>query len=451
MKLKKFWLPAFFFLITFLVVGKNLDKEFVGVHDWNGARYGNIARNYIRYGLFTTMFSQIENSGVEKSKNFKFLTHYPPLLPISISFSYRIFGIYESATRLVPILATSGLTVVIYLIGRTIFDGKVGFIAGLLALSTPMVRYYGKNPVHEPIALFFASIAFLGTTKVLNKKKNGWILIYLGLIFALFTTWSGVFLILGLTIALVKEIPNAKIINLWFLGILLFLTHFLYIYIVTGSFFGGGLIEVLLQRTSLVGAASQTEFSVYELLNIVRLWASNLFTISLIVTFLIGIFFVFKYQKSHIKRIIFGILIYSIGYPLVFPNATFIHEYFIYYLVLPLTLLASYGLSKLFQNKVLWFMASLVLVFAIWLERVDYIKALEESSGDKLAVQIGKVLNQKISMNDIVLIEPYAFAASRLPHLSFYSDRVITLDQSSEYNWIINIDETTGLYNLLRK
>src|SRR3989344_1806206 len=106
--MKRFVIPFFLFLVTFFVVVKNLDKPFVGIHDWNGARYGNIARNYLRYGFFTTKFSQVENSGEVVPFEFQYYTHYPPLLPILISLSYYIFDIGEWQTRTVPLLATAG-------------------------------------------------------------------------------------------------------------------------------------------------------------------------------------------------------------------------------------------------------------------------------------------------------------------------------------------------------
>ncbi|OGM24886.1 hypothetical protein A3D00_05070 [Candidatus Woesebacteria bacterium RIFCSPHIGHO2_02_FULL_38_9] len=438
-----FLISIFLFALTLVIVGKNLNKPFWGIHDWNGARYGNIARNYVRYGYFTTKFSQIENGGV--------YTHYPPMLPILISFSYKFFRVNEWATRLVPVLATSGLIIIIYLIGRTIFSNKIGLTASLLALATPMIRYYGKNPVHEPLALFFASLAFLGAAKFTKKKNTGWNLILIGIVLTSLTNWSSVFLVLAITLILVGKVSHKEIIKLWIINLSLILLHFLSIYLVTGSFFGGGILDSLIQRTSLGGASSQTKFSLFEFINRVRLWSSNLFTISLLVTSFIGTYFVFKSRTSFVKRFVFGTFIYCAGYPLVFLNATFIHEYFIFYLVLPISLLASFGLSKIFEKKTLWLLTSIALIALVWFERARYMKALEVSNIDGLAVQIGKELNQKVLKDEQVLIEPYAFAASRLPHLSFYSDRKITLDRNSSYNWSLEVDETGGDYNRVQE
>jgi hypothetical protein len=37
------------FLLSSFFLSTNLDKPFVGIHDHNGARFGNIAKNYIKY------------------------------------------------------------------------------------------------------------------------------------------------------------------------------------------------------------------------------------------------------------------------------------------------------------------------------------------------------------------------------------------------------------------
>ena len=193
----KIIIAGFLFLLSVILIGQNLDKPFWGEHDWNGVRYGNIARNYLRYGYWETKFGQIENSGEVKNKEFEYYTHYPPLLPILISFSYKLFGVSEWSTRLVPLLATSGSIVLIFLIGVQIWNMRVGILAGLLALATPMVLYFGKNPVHESGTLFFILLAFFGYLATLKRKKYGKIIFILGLILAEMTAWAGYFLILA--------------------------------------------------------------------------------------------------------------------------------------------------------------------------------------------------------------------------------------------------------------
>lgn len=448
---KDIFISIVLFFLTFFIVGKNLTKPFFGIHDWNGARYGNIARNYIRYGFFTTKFSQVENSGVAAPKDFQYLTHYPPLLPILISISYRIFGINEWATRLVALFATSGSIILVYLVGRTIFDWKVGVGASLLALATPMIRYFGKNPVHEPLALFFALISFFGCALVLKENKKGWLLLYLGLVLTVITNWSGVFLLLGITIILFRKVGILKLINLWLLTAVLVGLHFLHIYLITGSLAGGGIFQAFLQRTSIGGAANLTKFNLLEFVNRLRLWSSTLYTVTLLIFSSIGLYFLIK-KESFEKRVFFsGLTIYGLGCPLLFPNATFIHNYFIFGITPTLALLASLAIFSITKNEKTKILLLIMILAMVWFERKPFLDVLEKSQNDFLAYEIGRKINTTVSTNESILVTPFDFAASRLPHLSFYSDRKITLNPKSSYNWVIEVNEQDRSYKILRR
>ena len=75
-------------ILAFKLLLVNIDKPFWGHHDWNSAVYSNIARNYIRYGYLETKFGQVTNADLQDKKSFSYITHYPPLLPILINFSF---------------------------------------------------------------------------------------------------------------------------------------------------------------------------------------------------------------------------------------------------------------------------------------------------------------------------------------------------------------------------
>ncbi|MCH7729967.1 glycosyltransferase family 39 protein [Patescibacteria group bacterium] len=450
MRVRDLIVSSFLLLLTLILVGKNLDKPFWGIHDWNGARYGNIARNYLRYPVFTHKFSQIENGGVVGEGKYRYLTHYPPLLPILISLSYRLMGVNEVATRLIPLLATAGTIITFYFIGRTILNWRVGLMAATLALATPMVRYFGTNPVHEPLALFFGSLAFLGVLLVIKNKKKGWFLIWIGVILGLLNGWQGVYLILALSILLIKKVGRQKLSYLWLVAAFFVVLHFAHTKYITGSFLGGGLADVFLQRTALGGAAKATPFTLYEFINRVRLWASANFTLSLILTTLIGVYYLTKEKSRQTKLFFVSFFIFGIGYPLTFPNATYIHSYFIYPMTLFLSFISAYAVFTLSQKSKSPLILIFILVFlAVWFERTAYLRVLEESASDKFAVEIGKEIMKETQIEDTIFVNPFSFASSRYPHLTFYSDRNIVLNPDSEYNWEAKIDEENQTFQIL--
>lgn len=433
----KFLLPSFLFVLTLLIVGSNLGKPFWGEHDWNGARYGNIARNYLRYGIFETKFGQVENGGLSDIKDIVYYTHYQPLLPILISLSYRINGVSEYATRMVPLIATAGLIATIYFIGYKLLNWQTGLFASLLALATPMVRYFGKNPVHEPLALFFAALTFLSALSFKKEKRGLWLTI-LGLILTALTNWSFVFLLVGLTAFLYERKNRKVLVTLWGLAILMAGLHFLHVYILTGSLLGGGLSGAFLERTSVDQVLAK--FGPIDYILRIRLWLSTLFTNTLLLATLVGLVLLIKPKQVILKRFILSVAIFCI-YPVFFANASFIHSYFIYYFTLPLSLLAGYFGYRLINYRKSAVIIALLLIAGVWFERMPYIKALEESRGDALAVEAAESIKSKTSERDRTLVIPSEYGVSRMPILSYYSDRNVVLTGNA--NWELKIKDET--------
>lgn len=440
----KLWLPSAIFLLALAIVGTNLDKPFWGTHDWNGARYGNIAKNYLRYGLIETKFGQVENGGLTKPSDFIYYTHYQPLVPLLISVSYKVLGVSEFATRVVPLLITAGFAVILYFIGLELVSWQTGLFAALLALFSPMLRYYGKNPVHEPIALFFASVAFLGALSFQKGRKWGWTVLIVGFVLTALTNWSFVFLLPALTVFLFEKKNLKKIYILWLMAFILAILHFLHARILTGSFFGGGLGEAFLERTSIDNVA--VPFSITEYILRIRLWSSTLLTNTLLVSSLLGLFLILKSKLGETKKYILSIFIYCI-YPIFFANASFIHSYFIYYLIFPLSLLGGYFCFRIFNYKKILIVFVLVILTGIWFERLGYLMALDASNGDKLAVEMATKIKNQTEFMDTVLVEPYEYAYSRLPILSFYSDRNIVLEGNA--TWDAKLDGNS--YTLIKQ
>lgn len=434
----KILLPSVLFLLTLFIVGTFLSKPFWGEHDWNGARYGNIAKNYLRYGYATTRLGQVENGGVSSPKDFIYYTHYQPLLPILISLSYRISEVSEAATRTVPLIATAGLVVVIYFIGKEIVGWRLGLFSSLFALATPMLRYYGKNPVHEPLALFFASIAFLGTILIKKKKPRGLGLMLIGFILTALTNWSFAFLLLGITVFLFEKDKIKMLFPLWILGVVLAGLQFVHIWILTGSPLGGGIGGAFLERTSADQVLAK--FGIIDYFLRIRLWSSTLFTNSLLVSAFLGLLVLLRSKDNLIKRLVVSLAVYSI-YPVFFANASFVHSYFIYYFVLPLSLLGGFFAVKLIEFKKVFYLLAILILFGIWFERGSYVKALNDSRGDKKTVEISQTIKTVTSAGDSVQVEPFDYVFSRMPILSFYSDRNIILQGTPGWTVTVSGDE----------
>lgn len=438
------------FILSIFLIGQNLNKPFWGEHDWNGVRYGNIARNYLKYGLIETKLGQVENSGLVRTEKFEYYTHYPPLLPILIAASYKLFGISEWTTRLVPLLATSGIIVLIFLIGTSIWDFKIGLLASILALATPMVLYFGKNPVHEPLVLFFILLSFFGYLKYHP-------LFLIGLILAEMTAWAGYFLLPAITIPLIIKkdwLGIRRLFPYWILSIVLFFLHFIHVTILTGSASGGNLIGSLLQRSGLLSDVQPSGFSLFGYLDRLRLWFSILYTITL--TALALSWTLIKRVKFENKDLpILSLGLVGLIYALAFSSSVFIHNYLIFYFLPFLVLLSSQVIVFIANFKIFRYIKitlPIIFISLVFFERRDYLLALNESKADKLAADIGITINKTTLASDKIVVSPHKFSYSAENFLKFYSDRyLIFADNPSEYDVLVIVDQNNNSFTIKKK
>lgn len=441
----KFVLPISLFFLSLIVLGRNIDKPFIGIHDWNGARYGNIAKNYLKAESLSSRFGQIEQ--IAPSGQSQYYTHYPFGLPVLIYLSYLINGVNEYSTRLVSVLATSVGIVLVYLIGVSWFNRLVGLSIGLIVLWTPLIRYFGKNPVHEPLAVAFSFITFLGIALILKKKRYGSLCVVLGLFLSSLVNWSGVFLFLAVLLVLIfkrklRILPGALIATLTPIAF-----HFGTVYYLTGELFGGGLWNAFLVRT----ATSQEEkIGVFEFIHRLYIWNTSLYTLTLLFLSLLGTYLVARSNNRNLKIFILSACFYSF-YGLFFRNALFVHNYFVYYFLPFLAFTSAYLFYRLFLITKLSYLFVLVILFVIYFERLSFVNALEASNGDELAYKVGQAIKNETESGSVVKVLPESFATSRLPHLLYYSDRYIVTNSQEGYNWLVTIDENAKDFILLRQ
>lgn len=445
------------FLLSFLLLSININKPFYGEHDWNGARYGNIARNYLRYGYLETKLGQVENSGFAKMIEFDYFTHYPPLLPLLISISYKIFGISEWSTRLVPLFFTAGLMVMIYLIGQIVSNSKIGILASLLVLLTPQVIYFGKNPVHEPLVTFFVSLALVGYLRYIQKK----LLIYkaiffIGIIFAGFTTWAGYFLLPALTLVLLlkKQFNQIKeLMPLYIVSFGIFFLHLMHTYFLTGQFLGGDLSGAFLQRAGLSEAGKTEGLNFFSYIIRIRLWLSSLYGTALLLLSLLWVIINYKRLLEKNNWIVLVLFVFGSLYLILFPNSSYIHNYLTFYL-LPFIAISSalslnYFLSFFRKAK---FLLCIIILVLIFLEGLNKLAALNASHADELAWKVGRKINYRTRTEDVILITPISFVYSAEKFLLFYSDRNLVYSKDNKvprYDRKIEVDISNKTFKLL--
>lgn len=446
------------FFLTFFLLGQNISKPFVGEHDWNGVRYGNIARNYLRYGLWNLKFSQIENSGFVRGEDYIFFTHYPPLLPILLAGSFTIFGITEWAARLVPIVATSGSVVLIFLLGRELFNFRVGFLASVLVIPTPLVLYFGKTPVHEPLVVFFMLLAYFGYLQRRETKYK--ILFIFGLIFAHLSTWAGYFLLPGITLEalLRKDLREAKsLIVYWAIPLTLFTLHVFQAFFTTGSLAGGNLDGAFLLRSGISAEGRLSDFNIISYAERIRLWFFNMYTIPLCLLSAVWIVRGFILKRFLSEWRVYVLAIPPLAYFLIFPNAVFIHNYLVFYFLPFMALSASLGLGLIEQSRIMRndkFALSVLALALVALERSNVNYALQKSNADYFSVSVAKAINAEVPADARVLVTPPKFFYGAEKFLRFYGDRSLVAYKDADvlkYDIEVKVDTERGSYEIARR
>lgn len=443
----------FITLAGFLSLAPLLNKPFIGHHDWNGVQYGNMARNYLRYGLLTTKFGQVENSGYVNPSSFAFNTHHPATLPLLLSLSAKLVGFSEASLRLVPLLfSLLGLQLIYYFAYQltsnpfskqnnnpsSLRPVVVGLLAVLFAVVTPMFRYYGAMPVHEPL-IATLSLAFFVSYYRWRYLNRPYIYVFLSNLTAQLIGWPGFYLSALMWLVdsyLHKRIDWRSFTPLILSGIAVFSLHLTHNWWVSGSALSGGLLEILkfrLLTTTPTEAASSTllKFFTQELR-----WLIIHFTLVQIGLSLIYLITNFKavVNRRPVPVLVFALLCYGVTHALIFRNAAFIHEYMLYYLYPGLALASALTLNKLTFSRLPLLrskinITSLILIGSLcvalsFIERHSFYLALSRSNMHEIGKKVGDEIAAFTPPQATVYVQydqAYALVFSKFT--AFYADR----------------------------
>lgn len=99
---------------------------------------------------------------------------YGVILPLAAV--YKVLGVAEWTTILVPLAASTASVVLVAMIGRLMFGMQVGIIAGLLYATFPMHLRLGTILLPEPLAGFYALLGVLCYLYALTRGGAWWVI-----------------------------------------------------------------------------------------------------------------------------------------------------------------------------------------------------------------------------------------------------------------------------------
>ncbi len=148
-------------LYALIVRAVLLDVPFHTTAEGIGSFYAIHARNYSRIPWSEHYGVPVQNSCYHESLPLRFYSHHPPLMPLTIAASYKLFGPGEWQTRLPAALCTIGSILLLYHLLKKQNPAAALYAAAIYA-SLPIVLYYGAQP--EFLNPQFVFLTLLTTT-----------------------------------------------------------------------------------------------------------------------------------------------------------------------------------------------------------------------------------------------------------------------------------------------
>ncbi len=450
--LGKKW-PLFIILLTAgLILSYNINKPFWGHHDWNSVVYSNIARNYIRYGYLATKFGQVMNVDVASPGSFTFITHYPPLLPILISISFRIFGQTEAAARATIVFFSLILVYFIYQLGKEIHSTLLGIFSTLLTILTPIFLYFGKLPVHDTVVPAVSIFGFWAYVKFVKEKKSTYyICLVVSLIIGGLINWSAFYLAVALSyhqLLINKNLRDKKIFALIPLCVIIFSINLIHIHLLgvkSGNAFSNLAVRIDPYLTADLYGFTFLKYIKQELLLIRVYYTLPIFLGS----FFFFLWFIYSFMKKNLtfaQTLLSALFVYGIIQIAVFEQLSFIHDYMIYYLlpylILSFSLVTFKILGKL-KTKVIYPVILFALISFIFLDRLPFTNALLATSMHKRGYNAAKIIKSETFPGQEAFIGSGSYKEFEEVFIAYYSDRQVIYGEKlpdnfqNEYKLII--------------
>lgn len=436
------YLIYFILLLAFLLLIYRIDKPFIGHHDWNGAFWGTITRNYV--GQVQKLFGQSPIfDGVNRGATL-YYSNYPPLMPILFTLSSSVFGVNEMSLRLVTVLCSILLTLTIYKISALLYSKNVGLVAAVLTISTPMFLYFGKLPDHEPIVTALITFALYWYLKQKTGQRRHSILFLIFFALALLESWAPYFVLPFLWLD--AYFFSQKKLNFKPLLVLIGLIVVSHLVLIVNIHGTAGLSTFLrsgLFRFNSQGFTSIISFTWPQFLVTIARFAVIYFTrILLLLTGIWLMRFIFQTFKRKLsssdRTLCWLFFLPPLSFVLVFRNLAYIHDYKLY-LFLPFIALAAAVIAVRFINKskeilisrshFLAHGVSLVLLLTImtltFTERLPYLTTLLATSFNEPGVTLGKLIAAQTEPQASILVNSGEFMSFFDVFVRFYGNRHI--------------------------
>ena len=338
----------------------------VSLDGWHGFtlyEWDEVARNYLKFGYLATKLGQVRGHGwVQPESGFNYRVDHPPLPPLLVSVSFRLFGIHEWSVRLIPVLSSLLMPILVFILMSKWGGNKAALLASLFLVLTPMYAYYSKLPTsHIPTSSFslLTFVFYYWWTE--TGKRSYYLGMYVGLVVAILSDWVGYFvapaILLHYIIHQHGKAKNLKfVLSFGILPVVFLVAHFGWSYLLAGEEAIDFLFDRFLLRT-ISGGAQEGRF-VFTLWDFyASTYARSKFFLTPMILILSTVWFIDfllmpLHKKLSKKNTFLGALFFfGLCHNLVFSNRVFIHDFDVSFHLLPFfAITAAFGVQRIAQR-----------------------------------------------------------------------------------------------------
>lgn len=344
-------------IATLFAIGltNDLSEPWIGLHDWNGAFYSQLARNLIRYpasvhhGLGVVAMGSAVPPPEERSI---YATH-PPGIVWLVAVAFRFAVESEAIARCVPILFSLGTILLLMDVVKRRYGPVLALLTGLIYALFPMCVYFGRMVDQESPCLFFMLAAVACWDRTGAADRRAWAIAGWGLSMAamIFIDWAGVLFagLFGASLILTDRRKQARmaLATGWiFICVAVMLNYLVY------AGFEGRWSDLWDVFTSRRGEAPE---------NAATIWWQTFENLrpGLIVMGLVGIVQCTRRMRRPSLTTIFSdplniVCATGIIWVGLFLRQYRIHQYWLYYLGPHIAMAAAYGVFTLFELSRRW-------------------------------------------------------------------------------------------------
>lgn len=429
--LKKFWPVFLIILFSGILLTENLNKPFIGYHDWNSVVYARSAKTLIGKSALPGIYLQ---------------SHYPLLLPLFLSGSFLFFGIHDWAARIVPITAITATAIMIYLLGKQLWSQKEGWLAALFFLFTPLIRYFAKIPVHETIMPFFSTLVFYNYWLwYKNSSFRKYLILLICIFLAMQVGWPAYFIVPLITFHYLLFYKKRKkiliILNFYFISLFSFSITLFINQLLIGETMIKELWSIFLVRTAL-NPDNNYPFMPEQLFNREFLWIRVYLTRILSILVIIGLIKLLISLIKNSDKAKNGFLLilgtFGLMYLIIFSQASWLHDYVIIYLFPFFVIISAQTLKFFSERKTIYYGLILVICSLMIFESKDFISALEKTHDFYPAHLLGEKIKKISEPHEQFFIGSEEGGKMYGVYLDYYADRIHDLGEPSYDEFLIN-------------